>query len=163
MNPIINLEDVPLEHHVHGDRFEARYGSFGGSIGARRLGYSLCVVPAGKRAWPYHCHHVNEEMFLILEGTGVLRTGDREYPLRAGDVVAAPPGDAATAHQIINNSDRELRYVAVSTMIEHEVVEYPDSGKVAVYVKPAPGADPGPRTFNFRGRLGPRAEYWDGE
>ena len=163
VKPIINLADVALEHHAHGDKFEARDGSIGEAIGARLLGYSLCVVPAGKRAWPYHCHHVNEEMFLILDGTGILRTGDREYPLRAGDVIAAPPGDATTAHQIINTSDRELRYVAVSTKIPGEIVEYPDSGNVAVYVGSAPGADPAPRTFNFRGRLGPRVEYWDGE
>lgn len=48
-------------------------------------------------------------------------------------------------------------------MIAGEIVEYPDSGKVAISAGSAPGAAPGPRTFNFRGRLGPRAEYWDGE
>jgi uncharacterized cupin superfamily protein len=163
VKPIINLEDVPLEEHAHGDRFSARYGHVGGAIGAKHLGCALAVVPPGKRAWPFHCHHVNEEMFVILEGSGVLRFGEREYPLRAGDVIAAPPGGRETAHQIINTSERELRYLSISTMIPSEIVEYPDSSKVAAYVGSPPGGDPAARTFTYRGRLGPPAEYWDGE
>jgi hypothetical protein len=34
--------------------------------------------------------HVNEEMAFILEGTGTLRAGDREFPIRAGDVISSP-------------------------------------------------------------------------
>jgi uncharacterized cupin superfamily protein len=162
--PIINLADVHLERYAHGDKFEVRDGAIASRIGARLLGYSLLVVPPGKRAYPFHNHHVNEEMFLILEGQGVLRVGDRELPIRKGDVIASPPGGRDTAHQIINTSDTdEIRYLAVSTMIPSEVVEYPDSDKVAVYVGSASGADPGKRTFSHRGRLGPQLDYWDGE
>jgi uncharacterized cupin superfamily protein len=78
-------------------------------------------------------------------------------------VIACPPGGPATAHQLINTGDRDLRYLSVSTMIAGEVVEYPDSGKVAVYVGSAPGADPAARTFSYRGRLDAPAAYWDGE
>jgi uncharacterized cupin superfamily protein len=163
MKRMIHVDDLPLEHHAHGDRFEARGGSIGRAIGCKHLGCSLTVVPPGKRAWPFHNHHINEELFVILAGTGTVRIGDREHPIRAGDVIAAPPGDAGTAHQIINTSDTELRYLSVSTMIASEIVEYPDSGKLAVYAGSAPGGDPSVRSFNFRGRLGARAEYWDGE
>lgn len=163
MKPIINLDEVELETHQHGDLFEARDGSIASAIGARLLGYSLTVVPPGKRAWPFHNHHVNEEMFLVIAGSGTVRIGEHEYPIRAGDVIAAPPGGRDTAHQIINTSDAELRYVSVSTMLPQEIVEYPDSSKVAIYAGSAPGADPAPRTFNYRGRLGEEAEYWDGE
>jgi uncharacterized cupin superfamily protein len=163
MKPIINLDDVALEDQAHGDRFACRDGSVGAAIGARLLGCSLTVVPPGKRAWPFHNHHVNEEMFVILSGTGSVRFGDQVHPIRAGDVIAAPPGGTATAHQIVNDSDGELRYLAISTMIPSEVLEYPDSGKVAIYVGSAPGQDPAPRTIDFRGHLGARAGYWDGE
>lgn len=162
--PILNLADVHLERYAHGDKFEVRDGAIASLIGARLLGYSLLVVPPGKRAYPFHNHHVNEEMFFILEGQGVLRVGDRELPIRKGDVIASPPGGRDTAHQIINTSDTdEIRYLAVSTMIPSEVVEYPDSDKVAVYVGSAAGADPAKRTFSHRGRLGPQLDYWDGE
>lgn len=121
------------------------------------------VVPPGKRAYPYHCHHVNEELFVILSGTGVLRFGGDEHPVREGDVIAAPAGGRETAHQLVNTGDVDLRYLAISTMLPTEVVEYPDSNKVAVYVGSAPGESAEKRTMNYRGRLGPQLAYWEGE
>ncbi len=153
MHPIINLDQLAFEEVRHGDKFEARDGQVAATIGAVQLGCSLIVVPPGKRAYPFHCHHVNEEMFVILDGNGTMRIGDREFPLRTGDVIASPAGGAATAHQIVNTSDRELRYLAISTMIPHEVVEYPDTGKIGVTTS----------GFKFRGKLGERLDYWDGE
>ena len=163
MKRIINVDEVVLERHEHGDKFAAGDGAVGTMIGSRLLGASLIVVPPGKRAYPFHCHHVNEEMFVVLDGVGAIRIGEDTFPLEAGDIIAAPLGGRAEAHQIINTSEHELRYLAVSTMIQNDVIEYPDADKVAVYVGSAPGEEPGPRTFNFRGHLGARADYWDGE
>lgn len=163
MKPIVNLDDVPLEDYSHGEKFAVRDGGIGPLVGARQLGCSLLVVPPGKRAYPLHCHHVNEEMFVVLEGSGIVRIGAEEYPIRKGDVISTPAGGRETAHQIVNTSDQELRYLALSTMIPTEVVQYPDSSKVAVYVGSAPGDDPAKRTFNWRGRIGPGLDYWDGE
>lgn len=163
VKPVINLDELTFERVSHGDKFEVQDGAISPVIGGRQLGYSLAVVPPGKRAYPFHCHHVNEEMFFVIEGRGVVRIGDAEYPIRKGDVIAAPAGGSETAHQIINTSDAELRYLMVSTMIPTEVVEYPDSSKTAVYVGSAPGDDPKKRSFNYRGRLGPSLDYWDGE
>jgi len=160
---IVNLRDVPLEHHTHGEKFAAGYGHIAPLIGARLLGAGLHVVPPGKRAWPFHNHHVNEELFVILEGEGTVRIGEAEYPVRAGDVIGAPPGGKATAHQIINTSNADLRYLCVSTMIRNEIVEYPDSGKVSAYVGKAPGGDDDAVSFSYRGKLVAPAEYWDGE
>jgi uncharacterized cupin superfamily protein len=163
VKPILNLDQVSLEHYSHGEKFDVLDGPMGPALGAKQLGYSLSVVPPGKRAWPFHCHHVNEEMFLILEGSGMVRIGDAEYPIRKGDVISAPAGGRATAHQIINTSDRELRYLSVSTMIPTDVVEYPDSSKVLVCVGSPPGSDPSKRTYNHRARPGPNVDYWEGE
>jgi uncharacterized cupin superfamily protein len=60
MKPIVNVDDVALEQHQHGERFLARDGSVSDAIGARMLGCSFTVVPPGKRAWPMHNHHINE-------------------------------------------------------------------------------------------------------
>ena len=163
MKHIVHLGDIPLEHHTHGEKFEAQYGHVAPLVGARLLGAGLHVVPPGKRAWPFHNHHVNEEMFVILDGEGSVRIGEAEHPIRAGDVIGAPPGGRETAHQIINTGTRDLRYLCVSTMIPNEIVEYPDSHKVAAYVGKAPGGDDAAVTFYYRGRLGQPAEYWDGE
>jgi uncharacterized cupin superfamily protein len=163
MKPVVNLAEVPLAPHAHGDAFAARMGQIGPLVGARLLGCRLTVVPPGKRAWPYHCHHANEEMFVILEGTGTLRYGGALHPVRAGDVVACPPGGPETAHQIVNTGACDLRYLAISTMVEPEVAEYPDSGKFTVMAGSPPGGDAAKRRFAHTGRRGDALGYWEGE
>ncbi|MGF1536080.1 MAG: cupin domain-containing protein [Elainellaceae cyanobacterium] len=163
-HPVINLDDVPLTDWGKGS-FAARIGSVGARIGSQKLGYRLVVLPPGKAGWPLHRHHVNEEMFLILEGTGTLRwrdaQGDRHHPVQVGDAICAPPG--GSAHQIINTSDVDLRYLAVSTMEAPDVMEYPDSGKFGVFAGSAPGGDKNNRMFSFFGRQSSAVDYWDGE
>lgn len=73
-------------------------------------------MPPGKRAWPFHNHRVNEEMFFVLEGGGEVRIGEDTFPIKKGDVIAHPPGEADTAHQIVNTSNAELKYLAICTM-----------------------------------------------
>ena len=37
------------------------------------------------------------------------------------------------AHQIVNDSDAELAYLSISTMLPAEVCEYPDSKKIGAF------------------------------
>ena len=130
MKPLINLEDIiEFEEHEHGS-FKGKYADIGEKIGANQLGYNLTIVPPGKKSCPFHNHHVNEEMFLILEGNGLLRFGKEEYKLIKNDIIACPNGDRSVAHQIINNSNADLKYLALSTKTIHEICEYPDSDKI---------------------------------
>jgi uncharacterized cupin superfamily protein len=71
-------------------------------------------------------------MFLILEGEGELRFGDNCYPIRKHDVIACPPGGPEVAHQIINTGATTMRYLALSTLVDVEACEYPDSEKVLI-------------------------------
>ncbi len=160
--PIINLDEVELEIQKHSDAFEARLGPIANRLGAKKLGYRLVVLPSGKKAWPYHCHHANEEMFLILEGTGTLRYAGAEYSICQGDVICALPG-SDTPHQIINTSGSDLRYLAVSTMEEPDVMEYPDSGKVVVFAGSPPGGDQSKRTLSIVVKHNSGVNYWDDE
>jgi uncharacterized cupin superfamily protein len=130
--PIVNLADVPLRDFGDDRAFAAKLGRVGPLIGAKKLGCQLHIVPAGKKAFPCHAHHANEEMFFILSGAGTYRVGAESFPIRANDVVAAPAGDGETAHQIVNMGRDELRYLAISTRNDPDVVEYPDSGKFAL-------------------------------
>lgn len=158
--PILNLADIELEMQQHGEDFKAQLGAVGRQLGAKKLGYRLVVVPSGKRAWPYHCHHANEEMFLILEGEGTLRYAGATHPINSGDVISIPPGPD-TPHQIINTSTADLRYLAVSTMLETDVMEYPDSNKIVVFAGAAPGGDQSQRTFSLIARQDHVVDYWD--
>lgn len=159
--PIVNLADVEFRNWGHGDRFQARLGDVGRQLGARLLGYNLTVLAPGKRAFPFHSHRVNEEMFFVVEGAGEVRIGPATYPIRQGDVTACPPGGPETAHQIVNTSDAELKYLAVSTRLSPEIAEYPDSGKFAVGAELAgTGA---PKFFRYVGRADASLDYWEGE
>jgi uncharacterized cupin superfamily protein len=150
---IRNLADFELEPLGNGDRFAARIGRISPQLGAQKLGYNLTVVPPGKRAFPFHSHRANEEMFFILEGTGELHYGGERRAVRAGDVVACPPGGPETAHQLINTSETaELRYLAVSTKLSPEMAEYPDSGNLGVL----------DGTTRFLGRADAALDYYKG-
>jgi uncharacterized cupin superfamily protein len=141
-----------------GKAFVADVGQIGPAIGAEKLGCTLVVVPPGKKAWPYHLQYANEEMFVILEGTGTLRHDGETFPIKAGDVIATPVGKA---HQILNTSDAELRYLAISTMIEPDIAEYPDSGKRAMIAGAPPGRRPYPLYVIVPNDT--EADYWQGE
>lgn len=132
VKPIINLEAVEFDDVEENGRFTSRRATISDLIGARDLGYNLTVLPPGKVQCPFHSHHGEEEMFFILEGEGELRFGDQRYPIRQHDVIACPPGGPEVAHQIINTGTTTMRYLAISTLVEVEACEYPDSGKVSV-------------------------------
>ena len=130
--PIMNLDDVEFDDVEENGLYTSSRAQISDHIGARKLGYNLTVLPPGKAQCPFHSHHVEEEMFLILEGEGELRFGDERYPIRKHDVIACPTGGADVAHQIINTGTTTMRYLALSTLAETDVCEYPDSQKLLV-------------------------------
>ena len=143
-------------------RFDARTGDVGVVIGARKLGYNVTEIAPSAAAFPFHNHRVNEEMFFVLEGAGELRLGHDRFALRPGDFIACPPGDQETAHQIINTGTQPLRFLAVSSVLDPEICEYPDSGKFSVSEKrrKPDGTSEG---FRHVGRHIDKRDYWEGE
>ena len=166
MKPIVNIEelqftDLAQRSRELGNEMPAQFGGrmapVGRVVGAKGLGYNVTAVPPGKKAFPFHSHRLNEEMFFILEGEGELRLGTQTHRVRRGDFIACVPGGPGTAHQIVNTGSVELKYIAVSTMQRPEVCQYPDSGKVAVY--DAAGPDP----MRYVAQESQQVGYWDGE
>lgn len=160
----VELREVPappapgLEKRFGG----AKLGLLAPTLGAQKLGYNLTVVPPGRRAFPFHSHRLNEEMFFVLEGAGEIRIGQERFPIRRGDVIACPPGGPETAHQIVNTSEAELRYLAVSTKLSPEIAEYPDSNKFGLLAEFS-GEGGKREMFRFLGRTDASLDYYDGE
>lgn len=102
------------------------------------LGASIYVLGPGQRSFPYHLHHANEELLIVLEGIVDVRTPDGEQEAGKGDAILFRRGPTG-AHQVINRSDEQARILMMSTMIEPEIAEYPDSGNVGVFAGGAPG------------------------
>jgi uncharacterized cupin superfamily protein len=156
---VVNVGDLPLQWLRTGSRFEVGLGDIDAAAGTTQIGATLHVVPAGKTAWPYHRHHGKDELFFVLSGTGEYRVGERHVPIKAGDCIGAPAG--GEAHQIINSSPAELRYIAFANRGRADVIDYPDSGKIAIAIAHGNDRDP-PSILDIEGRLTP-AGYWDGE
>jgi uncharacterized cupin superfamily protein len=159
---IVNLDQLEYRPLGNGEKFEARMGAVGSRVGAQKLGYNVTVVPPGKRAFPFHNHRVNEEMFFVLDGEGEVRIGAETHAIRKGDVVACPPGGPEVAHQIVNTGKAELRYLAVSTRLYPEIAEYPDSGKIGILAE-VTGPDGKPQPFRFVSKKENSLDYYEGE
>ena len=120
----------------------------------RSLGMSLYELEPGQTQCPYHFHHGSDELVLVLSGSPTLRTPGGERTLTPGDVVHFPTGPDG-AHRIHNEGSEPARYLIASSNVSPEVVEYPDSGKVAALSRSGPLA-----TVH---RLGDAVDYFDGE
>jgi len=159
--PIVSMNELKFSEFGKGERFRAERAPVSSQIGAKNLGYAVIKLAPGKRAWPYHSHHVIEEMFLILKGHGTLRHADEEYPVKEGDFICSP-ADPQQPHQIVNSSEEELSYLALSSQALADVMLYPDSGKYGVWY----GASGDPRaddSFLLFARKDTAVDYWDGE
>jgi uncharacterized cupin superfamily protein len=130
-------------------------------LGGEMLGASIYVLGPGQRSFPYHFHHANEEMLVVLEGTVSVRTPKGEQKAGRGDALLFKRGPDG-AHQVINTSMDPSRILMISTMVEPEVAEYPDSGKVGVFAGRAPG-EAGPATLWKYLDGSAEREYFDGE
>ncbi|WP_039058366.1 cupin domain-containing protein [Enterobacter sp. Bisph1] len=154
---IRNFNHLEMENFVRPPLYESLGASLTKGTQARKLGASIDILPPGKRACPFHLHHAQEEMFIVLDGRGTLRIGDEERPIEAGDVICVPPGKA-WPHQIINTSDQPLRYISISTMESPEICEYPDANKFLARARTDGHEDF--RHIDFRGGS---LDYWEGE
>jgi uncharacterized cupin superfamily protein len=155
---IRNFDDAALTREQRPPLYDSHGARLAMGTAATRLGASVDIVAPGMRSCPYHLHHAQEEMFIVLEGTGTLRVAGELLPLRAGDVVFIPPGPEYP-HQIINTSELPLKYLSISTREQPEIVEYPDSGKYLASARVL-GQEQG---FARIHRAQDDLDYWDGE
>jgi uncharacterized cupin superfamily protein len=154
---IRNLDEVVKQHKVREPHYDSQRARLAEGTAAKKLGASVDILAPGKRICPYHLHHAQEEMFVVLEGSGTLRVSGEMLPLKKGDVVFIPAGPEYP-HQIINTSNAPLKYLSISTQEDPEIYEYPDSGKFM-----AEGSLQSRKPFEVIQRSGESLDYWDGE
>jgi uncharacterized cupin superfamily protein len=122
--------------------------NLGRAAGSVRAGLQHVEVAPGKESTAQHCHSVEEEIFVILDGDGVLVLGDDEIPVRPGSAIARPAG-TGVAH-MFRAGEGGLTYLAYGTRDPGDVCYYPRSNKIAF------------RGVSVVARL-ERLDYWDGE
>lgn len=161
--PIVNINEADLAPWSHGKLYGGADVRIGPMIGVKDLGISFSEVPPGKSGCPFHNHHVEDEIFIILEGEGTYRFGGETFPIKAGDVLGAPAGGQETAHQIINTGTVPLRYYGISTMSIADVCEYPDSGKFGVFSRSTRNPYDHATLRHLQQLDNKGVDYWDGE
>jgi len=99
-------------------------GHFGGALskalvrpevcGSRRIDHRIsCYQPMAHVA--EHVHRVQEQVYHVLEGEGLLTLDDRRVLLRRHDYVFVPPG---VRHSFTNNGLVPLVFLVVTSPVE---------------------------------------------
>jgi uncharacterized cupin superfamily protein len=149
---IVNVADLePVDRDAATIGRRVRYP--GREAGSVRTGLRHAEVLPGKLNAPPHCHALEEEIFVVLEGDGELllweEDGVAEHPIRAGSVVVRPPS-TGVAHAF-RGGEAGLTLLMYGPREPGEVCYYPRSNKVYFI-----GLD-------LVTRVGEQLDYWEGE
>jgi uncharacterized cupin superfamily protein len=144
---IVNTEEVEPEQWGRGD-VSVEIRDLGVAAGSNRTGINYNRIAPGKLSAPPHCHSVEEELFVILEGEGVCILRDEEYPVRQGHVVARPA--SSRVPHAFRGGEVGLAMLAYGTRDPNDICYYPRSDKIYF------------RGVGLMTRV-PRLDYWDGE
>jgi uncharacterized cupin superfamily protein len=102
--------------------------NLGDVAGSVETGISHMTIPPGREGYPPHCHAAEEELFVILEGSGQVALGDESAEVRRGSVVSRPAG-TRVAHSFLAG-DEGLAYLAYGTREPNDVVYYPRTDEI---------------------------------
>lgn len=104
----------------------------GDFIGTERFYVNVDYIKPGAFSTKYHAHDLQEEFFMVMAGSGILRFDGQETRVSPGDVVSKPAGKGL-AHQFINDGGVILQIMDIGTRVSGDNIVYPDEG--TLYVK----------------------------
>src|SRR4051794_17959602 len=107
--------------------FRAKAMRAGARAGSHELGATLYEIEGGGAISPYHFHHANEELLIVLSGSPEVRMPGGRRRLAAGAVMAFARGEDG-AHAVTNPGPEPVRILLVSTMHFPDVAEHVDTG-----------------------------------
>jgi uncharacterized cupin superfamily protein len=125
---IVALDAVPALDFGRPGQVEVR--DLGRAAGSQLTGLRHVRLAEGAEGAPPHCHAAEEELFVVLSGHGVCTLGDEQHEVRAGHVVARPPG-TGVPHSF-TAGERGLAYLAYGTRVPSDIVYYPRTREVSL-------------------------------
>jgi len=102
---IRNIADVPAFTTKDGSEIRELLAHRNSCI--RQQSLAEARVAPGQKTTP-HYHPQTEEIYYLLEGTGLMRIGDDLHDVRPGDAIAIPPG---AIHAIENTGRTTLKFL----------------------------------------------------
>ena len=123
---VLNVGKVPKKF-IDDPNFQTKMRTLhlGAAAASQRLYVNIDYVKPGAKSVKYHAHSRQEEFFLILKGSAVLRMGGRKIRVKKGDFIAKPAG-RGLAHQFINTGPEVLEILDCGLQEAEDVVFYPD-------------------------------------
>jgi uncharacterized cupin superfamily protein len=118
--------------------FRAKAMRAGARAGSQELGATLYEIEAGGAISPYHFHHANEELLIVLSGSPEIRTPGGARRVQPGAVLAFPRGEDG-AHAVTNPGPEPARMLFISTMHFPDVAEHVDTGALLAITGQAAG------------------------
>jgi mannose-6-phosphate isomerase-like protein (cupin superfamily) len=112
---IHNVVEIPWQQYP---------GHFGGALskplvrpetaGSRLVDYRISTYQPMAYV-EFHAHKVQEQIYHVLEGEGMMKIGSEQRVVRKHDVIFLPPG---VPHSITNNGLTDLTFIVVTTPVE---------------------------------------------
>jgi len=94
---------------------------------SQKLYVNIDTLPTGTYSAKYHAHSKQEEFFIILSGSGILRMNGEDMLFKEGDFVSKKCGDV---HQFFNSGTVPMKILDIGTNEEGDICTYPDEGVV---------------------------------
>jgi len=88
------------------------------TAGAKRLDYRISMYQPMARV-AVHTHKVQEQIYHVLEGEGLMTIGAKNHVVRKHDVIFLPPG---VEHAIENSGLADLVFLVITSPVSDEVV-----------------------------------------
>lgn len=104
-----------------------RMADVGRTLGSQKIGLTIQTIAPGHWSSRRHRHLFQEEMLIVMSGTGTLHHGEARVACGPGDAFLYLPGEPA-AHSFENTGSADLVIWAFGDRHPHEVCEYPDQG-----------------------------------
>lgn len=101
--------------------------SLGDLTGITGFGFHLIEVPPGKESTEFHVHYYEDECTYVLSGTGLVKIGEAEHEIAAGDFIGYRKN--GEAHTMTNTGRGPLTCIVVGERLAHDVGDYPNLKK----------------------------------
>ena len=105
--------------------------ALGDVFGLRNFGVNLTILLPGAESALLHRHSTQDEFIYILSGTPTLVTEAGEAEMAPGMCMGFPA--AGVAHQLVNRTDAEVRYLEVGDRLAGDAGSYPVDDLVASF------------------------------
>ena len=113
--------------YAFGPGIGGRMADVGRTLGSQRIGLTIQTIPPGNWSSRRHRHLFQEEILVVMAGSGTLHHGEERIAVGPGDAVCYLPGDPEP-HAFENTGAEDLVIWAFGDRVQHEIAVYPDQG-----------------------------------